>query len=306
MTRRLLRVRSDGRGRNYSVRRGVVESSLRILYRGDWPAKLWGVVPGSCDVDCVSHTLAHLPAGQPPLRIGFVSDLHAGPTTPARLLDAAFSRLSRADLDVLLLGGDYVFLDASEARAKSIACRAARVPAKRKLAVLGNHDLWTHHGILERALSHAGVELLINRSTAASSCHPGVAIVGLDDPWTGALDATAAFHDLEEARLLIVLCHSPDGLAEAARAAAALRHQPPVLYVCGHTHGGHIATPWGPLVVPGTAGKRYPAGLYNTGPVTLYVSRGVGGIEIPVRAYAKPEVAVFELTAATADRRPWC
>lgn len=76
-----------------------------------------------------------------------------------------------------------------------------------------------------------------------------------------------------------------------------LPHPPAGLFVCGHTHGGHIATPWGPPFVPGRMGKMYPHGLHLVEGVHLHVSRGVGGIELPVRAYAKPEVAVFELRA---------
>jgi predicted MPP superfamily phosphohydrolase len=50
--------------------------------------------------------------------------------------------------------------------------------------------------------------------------------------------------------------------------------------------------------VPGRVGKRYPAGRFELAPRrTLYASRGVGGVELPVRAWARPEVVVFEITA---------
>ena len=288
-----LRLRSDGRGTAYTVRRGVVESCLRTLYRGDWPAKLWGLVPGACDVDLVAHRIAMLPEGARSLRVGFVSDLHVGPTTPERLLDNAFAHLASAQLDVLLLGGDYVFLDADERAIDALAARIGAVSAARKLAVLGNHDLWTRHELLERSFAAAGVEVLVNRSTALAP-EGEVTVVGLDDPWTGAPDAARAFEGTGDAAAVIVLCHSPNGLplAQAAQGGRA-----PTLYVCGHTHGGHIATPWGPLIVPGRLGRQYPSGLHSTGDLTLYVSRGVGGVELPVRAYARPEVVVFTLTA---------
>jgi predicted MPP superfamily phosphohydrolase len=73
------------------------------------------------------------------------------------------------------------------------------------------------------------------------------------------------------------------------------------LYVCGHTHGGHIATPWGHVFVPGEVGKRYPHGMYHVPPLDLYVSRGVGATELPIRTYAKPEVAIFELVPRVVD-----
>ena len=69
----LLRLTSEGRGTNYSPIRGIIESSLRVAYRGNWPATLWEVFPPSCRVECVRHTVAVLPPGASPLRVGFVS-----------------------------------------------------------------------------------------------------------------------------------------------------------------------------------------------------------------------------------------
>ncbi len=52
---------------------------------------------------------------------------------------------------------------------------------------------------------------------------------------------------------------------------------------------------WGPLVVPGRVGKKFPHGFRHAPPLHVHVSRGVGGIELPIRTFAAPEVAVFEL-----------
>jgi predicted MPP superfamily phosphohydrolase len=267
------------------------------LYRGDWPAKLWSAVPGSCDVDCVVHRLALLPPGEPDLRVGFISDVHLGPTTPSRLLDAAFGHLARARLDLLLLGGDYVYLDVTRAKARELAARVRAIPAARKVAVLGNHDLWSDHPLLEEELVRGGVVVLTNDSLALGAPHRGTRVVALDDPWTGHIDAPRAFEGARDADALLVLCHSPDGVPDAHEAVRRLPFAPPALFVCGHTHGGHIATPWGPVVVPGRVGKRLHSGLHDLGALTVFVSRGVGGIEVAARTYARPDVAVFELTA---------
>lgn len=292
----LIRLRSEGRGRSYSVLRGLVESSLRIAYQGNWPRALWQQVPGACRVAVTRHRLALLPAGSPPLRLGFISDVHLGPTTPEPLLDAAFAHLAEARVDLLLLGGDYVFLDATPDKMRSLGRRVAAVPAARKLAVLGNHDLWTLHDEIERSLESAGVEMIVNRAVVAG----GVSVVGLDDPWTGALDARAAFAGVAPDRPVVILCHSPDGLPEARAALARLPAAPPSLFVCGHTHGGQVATPWGPIIIPSIVGKQYPSGLFHLPDLSLFVSRGVGGVEVPMRSWASPEVAVFELTARPA------
>ena len=280
-----------------------MESVLRQAYRGDWPAKLWQHWPGSCRVRCVRHELAWLSPQSHALRIGFISDLHLGPTTPPRLLEAAFAALAQARLDVLLLGGDYVFVDATREKASQLSDWIGRVPARLKLAVLGNHDLWTYHRVLEESLARAGVEILSNRSLRLGALCEELVIAGLDDPWTGEPNAGHALRDVDDARVLVILCHSPDGLPEVLRE---LRRQPRGehrLYLCGHTHGGQIATPYGPIVVPGYVGKRYPHGMHRVGPVQLHVSRGVGATELPIRCYAPPEIAVIDLLPAAADPR---
>ncbi|MBL8715522.1 MAG: metallophosphoesterase family protein [Myxococcales bacterium] len=283
-----LRMHSSGRGRNYSRGRGLAESILAVAYAGDWPARLWGTLPRARRVQGRHTSLPLLPPGAVPVRVGFVSDLHVGPTTPPALLDAAFAALAAVEPDVLLLGGDYVFLEATAAKAERLVSLIGRVPAAHKLAVLGNHDLWTHHSLLEEALARAGVRLLVNAHVSIA----GVTFVGLDDPWTGEVDAVRAFAGVSSASPLVVLCHSPDGLPAARRAVAPSAR---ALYVCGHTHGGQVATPWGPIFVPGRVGKVHPHGSHRVPPFHLHVSRGVGATEVPLRTWAPPEVAVFDL-----------
>lgn len=286
-----------GRGSHYHSVRAAFEFTLERAYRGDWPAKWWALVPGACRVACVRHELAVLPPSAAKLRLGFASDLHIGPTTPPALLDQAFDALAGAELDVLLLGGDYVFLTASEDKAERLRELVARVPAARKLAVLGNHDLWTDHALLESALHAAGVEVLVNRGVHLT--RDGVALIGLDEPWTGELDASRALRGCEDAAVLIALCHSPDGWPETVRALEALPQRPRGVYVCGHTHGGQIALPWGPILVPGRVGKRFPHGLYALHPLALYVSCGVGATEVPIRSFAHAEIVIIDLLPAT-------
>ena len=230
---------SRGRGTHYTAKRGLVESALRLAYRGDWPAALWGAIPSSCQVKVRRIIAPVLSSGTRPPRVGFVSDIHIGPTTPPRLLDAAFAHLAQAALDVLLLGGDYVFLDADAAKARTRASLVNRVPAARKFAVLGNHDLWTHHGVLEEALTRAGVHVLNNESRRLDG-DSDLFVVGLDEPWTGALDAAAAVRGAAAARSVLVLCHSPDGMPAAVRAVNTLPHAPPrSLPVRSHSRRSH-------------------------------------------------------------------
>jgi predicted MPP superfamily phosphohydrolase len=289
-----MKLRAAGRGRNYSVGRGLLEAALELLYSGDWPARLWARIPTSHDLSLTRHRLA-LPHGQGrACRIAFASDLHVGPTTPPTLLRLAFDAIRDAEPDVLLLGGDFVFLEATEGRLQALQGLIESVPCEMKLAVLGNHDLWTRDRAIVEALSRAGVRVLVNETVSLPHPWCDVAVVGLDDPWTGQRNSSAAVAQLDDQPFRIVLCHSPDGLGLLE----GLRFD---LFLAGHTHGGQIASPWGPIVLPnGRLCRYYPAGLAEFGGATVYVSRGIGAVELPMRTFAPPDVLILDLVRPAA------
>jgi predicted MPP superfamily phosphohydrolase len=287
----MLKLRSGGRGREYTLVRGVRESFQALLFAKSWPARILDGIAAATRVTLIEHelTLSEPPEARrrEPLRLVFASDLHMGPLTPPRLLDNAFQLMIDARPDVLVLGGDYVFLDVTPAMARDLEARVAAVPARTKVAVLGNHDLWTEHGLIEDALERAGARVLVNEAVCLPAPHHEIAIVGLDEPWTGDADGARAFA-AADAPVKIAVSHAPEGLPFVEGRGASL-------LLCGHTHGGQIATPAGPVVVYGALGKRWPSGLHRVGDLHLFVSRGLGSVDLPLRAYAPPDVALFTI-----------
>ncbi|USX28458.1 metallophosphoesterase [Oxalobacteraceae bacterium OTU3CINTB1] len=220
-----------------------------------------------------------------PLKIAFASDFHAGPPTHAGLFDALFKSIDAERPDLLLLGGDYVH---GPARYAGALCEALATchPPLGKLAVFGNHDLITDHGLLERMFARAGVEMLVNRAHALPAPFDGVSVCGMDDPWTGAPDGHATFAGAGPTRVLLM--HAPDGLLRLDG------HRFDVGFA-GHTHGGQIATGDGtPLVMPrGPLSRSLHYGRFPLrGNGELIVSRGVGCSGIPVRINADPELVI--------------
>lgn len=277
-----------GRGVRYSRLRGLSEVALGLLMRGGWAPRALrraGLQPA---VMIVRHrvTCARWPAGVRPLTIGFVSDLHAGPTTDPRLHAEAARALRDASVDVLLLGGDFVYLDARHVDALVPILRDIPAPLGR-FAVMGNHDLWADDRHLARALEGAGIRVLVNESAELPAPFEHVSIHGLDDPWVGAADAAAAFRGARDVRVLLM--HAPEGILF-------VRDTPFDVALAGHTHGGHIALPGGiPIVVPGPLSRTYPHGRHEVGGRPLLVSRGVGATESPLRLFADPDVMVVTL-----------
>ena len=246
-------------------------------------------MPGSCAVREIHHSEVIPGPPGPACRIAFISDIHVGPTTPEALLENAFGLIRRSAPYVLLLGGDYVFLGPWPGALARLTELVRSVECPTKLAVLGNHDLWAEDQAIVEALQNAGVTVLINRSVHLEAPWSDVAIVGLDDPWTGTCNADEAFRGSSASDFRIVLCHSPDGLLRSSL----YRFD---FYLCGHTHGGHVATPWGPIVVShGALSRVYSSGLGEHQGRRLFVSRGIGGIELATRLFAPPDVFILSL-----------
>lgn len=278
-----------GRGAKYSRARGVVEWTLANAYRRDWPARVVRSLGMQRRIQVRRHRIAapRWPESARPLRIAFASDLHAGPTTHATVLDDAFAALASVQADVLLLGGDYVFLTAD--RIPEIASRLARLPRPPLgvFAVMGNHDLWADDAAIADALANAGARVLVNERVMLDAPFDHVALVGLDDPWTGVRVQPPFLAD-DVVRVLLV--HAPEAMLYLDQAAFDVA-------LCGHTHGGQIALPGGvPIVVPGPASRTFAHGRYDLPDRrTLIVSRGVGSTEVALRWNADPDILVVEL-----------
>jgi uncharacterized protein len=231
--------------------------------------------------------------GSPPIRMVFASDFHAGPMTHPALLDEACRAIASARPELLLLGGDFVYRRSRDVDmlAERLACLSAPLGI---YAVLGNHDYLGAEEHIIRKLSDAGIEVLVNRSVRLPAPHDDVWICGLDDPIYGAPDADAAVDGADGTR--IILMHAPDGLLE-------LQRERFDLALCGHTHGGQVALPFGlPIVMPtGRLNRRYPHGVHAevAEGANLLVSRGVGCSGVPFRLFARPEIHLCTLLAAT-------
>lgn len=223
-----------------------------------------------------------------PLKIAFASDFHAGLATHPAIFDELFACLQREQVDLLLLGGDYV---SGAARHASVLCAglaACHAPLG-KFAVLGNHDLATDETCITELFAQAGVQMLVNRAVGLPAPFGQVSVCGMDEAWLGEANARLTFARAGAVRILLV--HAPDGLLK-------LSGQRYHIGFAGHTHGGQIALPDGtPLVRPlGPVSRlHYHGRIPVAGNGDLIISRGVGCSTIPVRLNADPELVICTL-----------
>ena len=219
-----------------------------------------------------------------PLRIAFVSDLHAGRATEPELFSRVSDQLERLAPDLLLLGGDYVGTRATSIHELIESDLLRWRPPLGIYAVLGNHDHWTDADYIRRQLEAAGVPVLVNRNVRLPPPFSDVSICGIDDPWSGDRNVASAFEDAGPVRIFVP--HSPDGLL-------LLGEQTFDVCFAGHTHGGQVTfanevpiiSAGGPLV------RVYSRGRFEIpGNGTLLVSRGVGCSTLPFRINSDPEL----------------
>lgn len=263
-----------------------------LVYYGGWAARLSRLLGAQPTLQVVRHdlTIAGLPESTPELTLAFASDFHAGLTTDPDLLRRACAAMSAAKPDLLLLGGDFVSLDARQIEWLAPLLSTVTAPLGR-FAVLGNHDRWNGAAQVTRTLEANGIEVLVNENRRLPPPFHDVWVCGFDDYLTGQVDVGAALADAGGTR--IVLMHAPDSLEDLADEHFALA-------ICGHTHGGQIAFRSGaPLLsAPGPLSRVYSRGLFRVDHGGfLLVSVGVGCSTLPVRLNSDPEIIVCRLLA---------
>lgn len=276
-----------------TLKRKVWAVAQHVAMPVDWPTALLsglGLSPTLQVLD--SDVEGNRPLGTAAaLRIGFASDLHAGPTTDPAQIDRAMAALAAARPDVILLGGDFVGHRPSDVRRLIPGLRSLTAPLG-VFAVLGNHDNNTHPELIADTLRGAGVRVLVNETVALPAPFERTRLVGLDDHGTGAPDASQLLHD--DGGTTILMIHQPSGVLDARGIAFQLA-------LAGHTHGGQIVLPGGyaPITPSGALSRQYLAGRYvlpSGG--TLLVSRGVGASTVPLRVNAPADLLLVTLRGA--------
>ena len=220
------------------------------------------------------------------LRIGLVTDIHHSAMVPADDVRAAVDRIGAARPDLIVLGGDYVtWGDRTYVGPVAELLAPLRAP-NGIFAILGNHD---DDRDMATALTAQHIEVLKDARTRVGIRGEGLELAGIRF-WTRKTSEIARV--VRGARdTVILLAHDPRRLVEAAEL-----DLPAVL--SGHTHGGQIVLPG----VGAIAHRRFPvlSGLGSRENTSMFVSRGVGTVYVPIRINCPPEVAIVTLRRKSA------
>jgi len=222
-----------------------------------------------------------LPEALRGLRVGVLTDVHRSRFISHEMVASAVRMLMAESPDIILLGGDYVsFGDRRYVHPAAEALAPLSAPHG-VIAVLGNHD---DDREMPAALTAKGFTVLKDARTRLTIRGEPVDFAGIRF-WT--YKSIDIAHVLRGALpLTFLLAHTPKRLLEAQQLAI-----PAV--ISGHTHGGQIVLPG----VGAIAAREFPvvAGIAQRQSTSIFVSRGVGTVYVPVRINCPPEVAVLTL-----------
>ncbi len=246
-------------------------------------AGLYGVVvePRRLGITRTTLLVAGLPPALAGLRIGLASDLHHGESTGAGMVAAVTAALQAEAPDLIVLAGDYVTWSDRQAVAP---CAAALEPLRAPLgtfAALGNHD---PESTVKAEFEARGIRLLRDEHEDLDVRGELVSLGGLKYWSRKAEDLQRTFRGALGFPILIA--HDPRRLNQAAEAGVPL-------VLSGHTHGGQVVLPG----VGAPAAARFPVvhGAARRRHTTIFVSRGVGTVVLPVRINCPPEVVILTL-----------
>jgi uncharacterized protein len=254
----------------------------------------------------VQLQLPRLPEAWQGTTIAQLSDFHYDRHFTAVTIKRAVDIVNQLRPDLVMLTGDFVtlpiffrhFHNGKQAARAAFPCADLLGQLSAPLgvfAVLGNHDVFSDPERISEILQARQIQVLRNTAIPLEREGQRLWLAGLDDVLAGNPDLDLALGKIPTQEPIILLVHEPDFVRKVARYAVDLQ-------LSGHSHGGQIRFPWlGPAYLP-PLGRKYPAGLYHLGPLTLYTNVGIGTLWVPARLNCPPEITLFILNRTRSDK----
>ena len=229
--------------------------------------------------------VAGLPAALEGLRIALLTDIHHSALVGAEDIQNAVELALAQRPDLIVLGGDYVTFG-DRAFVSPVAELLAPLHAPHGVfAILGNHD---DDKEMPAALARNRFTVLKDQRTRLTLRGEALELAGIRFWTRRPADLARVLRNARDT--VVLLAHDPRRLTEASEL-----NIPAVL--SGHTHGGQVVLPG----IGALAKTRFPIleGVGGRESTSIFVSRGIGTVYVPVRINCPPEVALVTLA-----RRP--
>ncbi len=217
-----------------------------------------------------------------------ISDLHLGVYKNSRFLEKIIKKINQTEnADAVFIVGDFVYCPKDNLKNLFFPFKKIKFPV---YAVFGNHDYQNQvKEKLKKILRNYKINILENES--AKLANKNINILGLGDLW-GKQAEFSKINNFFKKDNLIVLAHNPDSVFY-------YKNDIPALTISGHTHGGQIRIPYlYKKIIP--CKSNFYKGFYRFHLSRkvfgkLFVSIGLGEVNLPMRFLSPPTVDILDL-----------
>jgi predicted MPP superfamily phosphohydrolase len=286
--------------------------SRRTLLKGGMMA-LGGVALSSCnravakgeviEITQEDIMIPHLPAHFDGMTVTLASDFHSSPYMSPQDLKNIVKRINDLQSDLILLPGDFVTSEIEEL--PPVIEAFSELKAKHGVyASTGNHDHDVDADAISEGLESIGITMLRNENRALTIGGEKLHLIGVDDDASNTIidfvkgkeapHIEETFRGIPENSATILLCHRPYHFDEFAETKIGIM-------LSGHTHGGQIvlARIGRHVISMCSLASNFVDGFYDASSKgshsRMYVSRGLGVVDLPFRFNCPPEITQFTL-----------
>jgi len=270
-------------------RRRFLKQTATVVSATPFVAAAYGLLYGRFDVE-VTHQvirLTHLPKAFEGFRIAQLSDIHISPFMPAHAIRRCVTITNQLKADLVVMTGDYLLWDPAAQAEVTQALAGLRAPCG-VFGCLGNHETITQtEESITRLFAAQGIHMLRQERAPIRLGDDTLNLIGIDDSHP---DLQGVERLMMPDTVNVLLCHFPSDFDHAAELGIDLM-------LAGHTHGGQLSLEF---LRRGLSLARvetpYVSGWFEKSGRQLYVNRGIGTTMFPIRAGARPEITVLELS----------
>ena len=252
--------------------------------------------------------IENLPPELQGLRILMISDIHSGPYMTEGQMKDYVDVINSYNADLILIPGDLTNSQRDEVYPFTKGFRD--IKAKYGVyATLGNHDYFHDAEYVANAvINESPIKLMRNENKILEINNKKLMLLGMEDTRSsganydpkvyeyfnktvaGAKENAKQNNIAFESVPKILLYHKPYFFNDFSKEKIDLT-------VSGHTHGGQVVfAKFGKLNLSIAAFvNNFVEGMYKNGNSSMYISRGIGTVGLPLRLNCRPEITILTL-----------
>lgn len=239
-----------------------------------------------------------IPASMNDIKIAFISDLKYNEFMKKERLSEMMKTLDTAGADIVIFGGD-VFTAFEEHKPDSQTVQEVTGILKDikaplgKFAVLGDEDLVSKEAKkqVSTLLYNSDFEVITNQKLQIRNGNQdSITLIGLDSLINGNPNLSKPFDNISSDEFNIMVTHCPDIINDNQINTKYLD-----LILSGHSLGGQIRLPLLGSLQKVDGADTYSYGHYTINETKLYVSNGLGTVNMDMRLFARPQILIFRL-----------